>query len=125
MLDLNNLKEGDTYKINVLGTEYTIIFSIDNETYPWLDCSNGYEDTSTKEIVIKYKPEDADNSVQNYTNIVKKNIRHEVIHAFLDESGLAFDTAKALSWAINEEMVDWFAIQWPKISKVFIELGVI
>ena len=56
----------------------------------------------------------------------KKTLRHEIMHAFLNESGLSdssnrFDSA----WAKNEEMVDWFAIQSPKIFKVFVELGIL
>ncbi len=40
--------------------------------------------------------------------------RHEIIHAFLSESGLK----SCSSWATNEEMIDFFAIQFPKIVKV-------
>lgn len=40
----------------------------------------------------------------------KQTIRHEIVHAFFSESGLAdsglsFDGA----WCKNEELVDWFA----------------
>ena len=38
------------------------------------------------------------------------------------ESGLDSNSNSADSWATNEEMVDWFAIQSPKIFKVFNEL---
>ena len=41
----------------------------------------------------------------------KKNLRHEIVHAFLFESGLAENS----EWAYNEEMVDWIAKQGPKI----------
>ncbi len=44
-----------------------------------------------------------------------KNKRHEIIHAFLFESGLAENS----EWAQNEEMVDFFAIQFPKLMEVF------
>lgn len=48
------------------------------------------------------------------------------MHAFLNESGLSdssnrFDGA----WAKNEEMVDWLAIQAPKIYKTFQKLNII
>ena len=48
------------------------------------------------------------------------------MHAFLNESGLQ-SAANACdgSWARNEEMVDWFAIQSPKIYKVFAELDIL
>lgn len=46
---------------------------------------------------------------------IMKNKRHEIIHAFLFESGLAENS----EWAQNEEMVDFFAIQFPKLMEVF------
>jgi hypothetical protein len=47
-----------------------------------------------------------------------------VIHAYLSESGLNSSSNGVDCWARNEEMVDWFAIQMPKIVKTFGELGV-
>ncbi|HJA90843.1 MAG TPA: hypothetical protein H9948_08655 [Candidatus Jeotgalibaca merdavium] len=46
---------------------------------------------------------------------MNKNIRHELIHVFLFESGLGENS----QWAQNEEMVDWFARQFPKLLKAF------
>ena len=51
----------------------------------------------------------------------KKNFRHEIIHAFLDESGLAENS----SWAQEEEMVDWFAKQFPKLLSAFQEVNAV
>ena len=39
-------------------------------------------------------------------------------HAFLYESGLAENSA----WAQEEEMVDWFAKQFPKLAVAFREV---
>ena len=56
----------------------------------------------------------------------KRVLRHEIIHAFLNESGLSDSSNQyAGAWAKNEEMVDWFAIQSPKIFKVYLELGLL
>lgn len=44
-----------------------------------------------------------------------KVIRHELIHAFIYESGLSNEN----KWAENEELVDWIAIQFPKLKKCF------
>lgn len=52
-------------------------------------------------------------------------MRHEVIHAFLFESGLAENSNISDAWAVNEEMVDWLAIQAPKIFKAFQKLNII
>ena len=43
---------------------------------------------------------------------------HEVVHAFLFESGLSGN-----SWAANEEIVDWMAHQIPKIVQSLEEAG--
>ena len=49
----------------------------------------------------------------------QKNHRHEIVHAFLFESGLAENS----EWAQNEEMVDWIAKQGPKLIKAWQEAG--
>lgn len=46
-------------------------------------------------------------------------LRHEIVHAFLYESGLAANSAAARQWATNEEMVDWIALQGPKIYRAW------
>ena len=56
----------------------------------------------------------------------KKTLRHEIIHAFLNESGLS-DSSNQFDgeWAKNEEMVDWFAIQAPKIFSAFKKMNIL
>ena len=56
----------------------------------------------------------------------KRTLRHEIIHAFLNESGLS-DSASVpvCSWAKHEEMVDWIAIQSPKIFEIFQKLCIL
>lgn len=72
----------------------------------------------TKEIVIDKKLSEKEMLV-----FKKKVLRHEITHAFLGESGLRECSLICDGgWANNEEMVDWFAIQSPKIFKVFQEL---
>lgn len=52
---------------------------------------------------------------------IKAVIRHEIIHAFMFESGLGYN----FEWdKAQETIVDWFALQYPKISKVFKKFGV-
>lgn len=54
----------------------------------------------------------------------KQTIRHEIVHAFFDESGLQESGVHFTgSWAINEEMVDWIAIQGPKIYEAWRAAG--
>lgn len=52
-------------------------------------------------------------------------MRHEVIHAFLFESGLAENSNTSDAWAVNEEMVDWLAIQAPKIFSTFKKMNIL
>ena len=42
-----------------------------------------------------------------------------MIHAFMFESGLDCNSNNVEGWARNEEMVDWMAIQMPKIMDVY------
>ena len=101
--------------VNVLGVEYTIKKSNKIEDLGLAEC-DGYCDHSTKTIVIDtfkiYEGlPDALGSLDEYE---KKVIRHELVHAFLFESGLGSN-----SWAKNEEIVDWIACQFPKMMKIF------
>ena len=44
-------------------------------------------------------------------------LRHEIIHAFLFESGLHSCSNDIKCLALNEEMIDFFALQYEKINK--------
>lgn len=102
-----------TLKIDVLGTEYTLKES--NEGLdPKLVGRDGYCDTSIKECVVDEMNDTSPSAKGNLSEYKKSVKRHELIHAFLYESGL-----DSCSWADNEAMVDWFAIQMPKLVKAF------
>ena len=105
--------------INVLGTEIKVLFREEKQD-PKLEELGGYFDATENLIVVKIPEKDA-MSVGNLENHLKKVLRHEIIHAFLHASGLDWSTAPSESGATNEEMGDWFAIQSPKIFKVFRE----
>jgi hypothetical protein cdifQCD-7_02046 len=103
-------------KINVLGTEYELK-EIEPDNDPTLAGKDGYCDSSIKLCVVdamNHYEAGMKENLADYKNSVK---RHELIHAFLYESGL--DSCS--SWAQNEEMIDWIAIQAPKIFKAFKE----
>lgn len=116
----------DTMKIDILGTEYKVVQG-SQTTFPELADADGYTDTSTKTIVV-----DDMKSIINEKGM-KKNLeeykkaimRHEVIHAFLFESGLAENSNASDAWAVNEEMVDWLAIQAPKIFSTFNKMNIL
>lgn len=110
--------------ISVLGTEYTIEYRSDNQDDILKD-SNGYCDITSKRIVILAEKRATDD-IENFKYLQNKTLRHEIIHAFIFESGLFNNTyCTDGGWAKNEEMIDWFAIQTPKIYKVFSELGIL
>ncbi len=59
--------------------------------------------------------------VRDIDEIIRRTARHEIVHAFLAESGLDQNS----DWARNEEIVDWIALQGPKIFKAWQEAGAI
>lgn len=114
--------------VNILGTKYAIRkVSYGQDEYMDKMHFGGYCDGTMKEIVIlnlTTVPEWKNTPKEVAERREKETIRHEIIHAFLNESGLGWNSLPIeQAWAKNEEMVDWIAIQYPKISKVFRELG--
>lgn len=119
---------GMVKKVNILGTEYTIeTHKISEDKFLEDNHLAGYCAEETKRIVIADMSEekyfDLDENEQKIYR--KKTLRHEIIHAFLNESGLSDDASTpACAWAKHEEMVDWIAIQFPKIAAVYQELEI-
>lgn len=107
--------------VNILGSVWEIIVG-DKETYPALISCGGFCDFTSRKIVIDNLDEakKSDSAVENLKVYQDKIIRHEVIHAYLFESGLA----ECSDWAQNEEMIDWLAIQIPKISALLNDLNI-
>ena len=106
-------------KINVLGTEYEIKENCNVEDYKALEDKDGYTDSSIKQIVIADFKKDY-NSIEDLDFHTRKVKRHEIIHAMLYESGLDCNT----DWATNEEIVDWIAMQYPKLKAIFEKLDI-
>lgn len=108
--------------VNILGTEYEVIMDAPDEMLP--EDADGAMDHSVKRIAVA-KFESNRNSIKDLDVYRKKVLRHEVIHAFLFESGLWNNSGNVTAWGQSEEITDWFAIQSPKIMKVFEELEVL
>ena len=115
-------------KINILGTSYEVVrkkFSEEPEFERRSIC--GYCDSLTKQIVICKMdtfPEWENEPPERCKAHEKHCIRHEIVHAFFNESGLmdsSFDYEGP--WARNEEMVDWLACQGPKIYEAWKQGG--
>lgn len=113
-------------KVNILGIEYKIYLDKGIEEEPRFKNMDGFTDFYTKEIYVdKRTIVEGEDSCKNLIIYQKSVLRHEIIHAFLYESGLAGSSHKPYAWAENEEMVDWFAIQSPKIFKIYKELNIL
>lgn len=104
--------------VHVLGETYTLNF-IPEEEDKILKDYDGYCDETIKTIVVKKYKRGELGGKKNIDLQEKKNFRHEIIHAFLFESGLSENS----SWALEEEMVDWFAKQAPKLIEAWQEAG--
>ena len=105
--------------MNILGTNYEIKENCNIEDYKALEDNEAYTDFTRKEIIIGEYASD-NSSVKDLTKHINKVKRHEIVHAMLYESGLDCNT----DWATNEEIVDWFAIQYPKLKEIYKELKI-
>lgn len=117
-------------KITILGTEYTVTKKTYDADPDFAKRSiNGYCDSSLKQIVIcdmKTYPGFDNELKEAIVFIEQETLRHEIVHAFLSESGLADNSLQPdVPWAKNEEMVDWIALNGPKVYKAWTQAGAI
>ena len=103
--------------ISVLGTEYTIIW----KEYGEQDI-DGETDFSCQKIYLR---KDNVNEIGDFLELQIKVLRHEIIHAFMYESGLGSNWKHDCQIGHDETVIDWFAIQSPKIYKVYEQLGIL
>lgn len=110
----------ENMKLKILGMVYKVtIKKFDEDEAFKRDSCDGYCNQYRKEIVIcdvstsEMWEHDTPEDIEAY---MKETLRHEIVHAFLNESGLQSSTAVYENgWAKFEEMVDWIALQGPKI----------
>lgn len=107
-------------KVSILGTEYEVLFKTLAEDQQ-LEYSDGYTDVHNKKIVIRHYVAEEREEDMSWPLLENENktTRHELVHAFLFESGMHVNSSYSANWATNEEMVDWMAIQMPKIMKAY------
>ena len=102
----------DTLKVSILGQEYTISKKTtleDEELKDKLAYCNCY----TKQIVLD---KDLDDEVLAFQ---RKVLRHELVHALMWESGFGENS----KYGDDEELVDWIAIQFPKLATLLKDAG--
>lgn len=116
-------------KIDVMGVEYSV-----HRVNPYEQIHGGkgldeqglggFCDFDLKEIYVADMSKTKDWDTEPREKIIARErgiLRHEIVHAFLFESGLSWDSwVSQDAWAKNEEMVDWFAIQGEKIYKCWV-----
>lgn len=98
--------------VNILGTEYS--YKRDDLNNPDLAMNDGVCRVFDKEIAVReiqYIDGTTDKGKQYREDHV---IRHELIHAFAEESGVEYGH--------NEALVDWIAHIIPHVNKAFDEI---
>jgi len=115
---------GKDMTLDVLGTTYQVCFRNYDELGIFkAQHIDGYCDEIRKVICVcnmQTYPGFEDESEEYCMMTEKQVLRHEIVHAFLNESGLAHSALEIDGgWARNEEMVDWIALQFPKILKAY------
>ena len=106
--------------VNVLGTEYSIELLTKGQD-EYLKQVDGYCDKTSKRIVVREQDESDKKDVgviDNYDVYLRTVLRHEILHAFLFESGLRNNFSHP-EWGHYETMIDWVAVQFPKILEAF------
>ena len=103
-------------QLNILGSTWTVKSKTVKEEPRFKDGACGLTDASCKTILLLDAAPD-EYTISDPVSDLQHTIRHEIIHAFLFESGIWCNSAKTENWSMNEEMVDWFAIQMPKIEE--------
>lgn len=113
----------DVKTVNILGSEWTIKIVPED---PAFEGAQGYTDDASRTIIVEAVKDKGDDPLayDMHSQFIdqKRVIRHELVHAYLSECGLAQSSAAVDNWAVNEEMVDWFARMSPKIFATYKEL---
>ena len=104
--------------VEILGTLYTIHFDVPDGKMP--EGADGCMDQSIHQIRIAEFESDR-NTIQDMDSYRKKVLRHEIIHAFLYESGRWNNSGSTNWWGMDETITDWITIQSPKLFRTFKE----
>ncbi len=111
--------------ISILGTKYTVHVRTEESDETLKQC-DGYCDHTNHEIVLRDHSVREPGDVSDLQAYEHRVLRHEIIHAFLFESGLGADATYSQERETHPEMlVDWFARQAPKIYKAYQAAGII
>ena len=117
-------------RISVLGVEYEITKrKYDEDPFFAEKSYDGYCSEYGKKIVycdMHTFPGCGNENDEAVIACEKATLRHEIVHAFLNESGLSYSVGGIDGpWPKCEEVVDWFAIQGPKIYAAWQAAGAV
>lgn len=108
--------------VNVLGTEYRIYLDVPSDEDEAMKTYAGYCDNTAHIIAVAARDEETD--IDNWADYQRRVIRHELVHAFLFESGLGADAIWHVEGQTHpEQTVDWLARQFPKMARAFEQAG--
>lgn len=99
-------------EVNILGMPYTVCSSTDLMD-TGLDGECCYYSKRIKIRPWSKMLDDTASDLEKQSRY-REVVRHEIVHAFLYESGLS-------EYAQDEQLVDWIAMQFPKIEDAIIE----
>lgn len=100
--------------INILGTQYEILFQTEKEN-PKMEGCDGICEPYSHKIILDLSAEPDKFTVDRIEDYYSKVLRHEVIHAFFFEAGLE-------SYSKDELLIEWLAKMLPKINKSMAEV---
>ncbi len=98
----------------IMGTPWRVCVA-PMKTDKRLDDCDGFTDKTSKLIMVEDCRQKS--NLDHPLFYMRKVIRHEIIHAFLIESGLD-ECMMHRKYGHEEQMVDWFAHQFHKIRNV-------
>jgi hypothetical protein len=101
--------------ITILGQTYDYQ-EVDGRTDERMTDLDGYCDPYGKTIRVNNEFGVDKGNISDLNSYKQCVIRHEVVHAFFEESGLT-------EYKNNELLVDWIAKQFPKLTKAFQQAG--
>lgn len=107
------------FTLDILGRTYTIKTLKREEHEDFLKGSCGQTDLEDATIYLENfvdetHEEDGVALTDNLDKVLNDTFRHEIVHAFFYESGLSNEA----DFAQNEMLIDWIALQFPKMLKV-------
>ena len=101
-------------ELKILGQAYKVERQKEKDN-PKLEGADGLLEPFSKKIILN-EIENDKNTVEKLADYMAKVFRHEIIHAFFNESGLN-------EYMRDETLVDWIAVQIPKMTKIMAEAG--